>query len=388
MKINKGLKIIINAIIAKKSAGGAFQISSNFILESLEHSDIEWYWWVSNDLDVVIGDKFQEYRGKRYFVFPNQPDFMRTYFKVRKELKNLEQKIQPDLIYSITAPSYFKFSTLEVMRFTNPYITHLNKYAWSLVPLKRKIRNYIYIAFQKRMISKTKYFVTQSQTCKEGLMRITGVEDSHIQVVSNVLPAAYRSAERSHLPTDDKWIDVACVGAPFFHKNFDILPDLILELHRLNIDNVRFHVTIPDDKPMYCIMKQRLKKYSLTDRVISHGRCTQQYLVDVYRKCRLCYQPTLLEVFSASAIEAMYFQLPTVASELPFNQEVFQDSCLYYEPKNAVEAAKQFARLVKNEALQTELCKRMEKRLEVYGNYGNHFISTKDFLIEVARRGE
>ena len=380
------MKIIINAIIAKKGAGGAFQISSNFILESLEHQDVEWYWWVSSDLDAVLGEKFAQYRDNYYFVFPTQPDFKHSYFRVRKELKKLENMIKPDLIYTITAPSYFKFSTPEVMRFTNPYITHLNKYAWSLVPLKRKIRNVFYIGFQKRVIKHTKYFVTQSQTCKEGIIRITGVDKNHVQVVSNVLPAAYRTAERSHLLADNKWIDIACVGAPFFHKNFDMLPDVLRELHGLGIDNVRFQVTIPDDIPMYCDMLHRLEEYGMKDRIVTHGRCSQQHLIDVYRRCRLCFQPTLLEVFSASAIEAMYFQLPTVATQLPFNQEVFQDSCLYYEPKNAAAAAKQFARLIKDKSLQVELCHKMEDRLAVYGNYENHFSTTKDFLIKVAQR--
>lgn len=380
------MKIVINAVTAKKNAGGAFQISSNFILESLSHPEIEWYWWVSKDLDAVIGERFSKYINTRYFIFPTQPDFKHSYFRVRKELKKLEKTINPDLIYSITAPSYFKFYTLEVMRFTNPYITHLNKYAWSKVPLTRKIRNYFYIRFQKRMVSQTKYFVTQSQTCKDGIIKITGIDGNHVKVVSNVLPAVFRSAERSHLQSDNSWIDVACVGAPFFHKNFDLLPEVILELNNMGVNNIRFNVTIPEENSMYQKMIKRLEDNGLHGRIITYGRCTQQHLVDVYRKCRFCYQPTLLEVFSASAIEAMYFQLPTIATELPFNQEVFQDSCLYYEPCNATAAAKQFARLINNNSLQTDLCRRMEKRLAVYGNYGNHFNSIKDFLIKVAQR--
>lgn len=380
------MKIIINAISAKKNAGGAYQISSNFILESLEHPDVEWYWWVSEDLDATIGEHFSDYRNTRYFVFPTQPDFKHSYFKVKRKLALLEKEIKPDLIYSITAPSYFFFKTTEVMRFTNPYITHLNKYAWSLVPLKRKIRDAFYHYCQRRMISKAKYFVTQSKTCKKGIIRISGVEDSHVQVVSNVLPAAFRTAERSHLPGDDYWIDVACVGAPFFHKNFDILPDVLCELHNIGLDNIRFHVTLPEDNLIYRNILHRLDEYGLKNRVVTHGRCTQQYLIDVYRRCRLCFQPTLLEVFSASAIEAMYFQLPTVATSLPFNQEVFQDSCLYYNPRNAVSAARQFARLVKDVDLRSELCRRMDKRLAVYGDYSNHFNSTKEYLIKVAKK--
>lgn len=380
------MKIILNAISAKKHAGGAFQISTNFIFESLDHPEIEWYWWVSSDLDAVLGKRFNQYRGTRYFTFPTQPDFKRSYFRVRKELKRMEQEIKPDLIYSITAPSYFKFSTPEVMRFTNPYITHLNKDAWSMMPNNRKLYFKLYIILQKLLIRNTKYFVTQSQTCKDGIVRITGVDESHVCVVSNVLPAVYRSADRIHLPSSDgKWIDVACIGAPFPHKNFGIIPDVLLELNKLGIDNVRFQVTIPDDNPVYRDMQQRLEECGMGERVVTHGRCTQQYLIDVYRRCLLCFQPTLLEVFSASAIEAMYFRLPTVATEMPFNQEVFQDSCLYYEPRNAVAAARQFARLIKDDSLRAELSHKMESRLVVYGNYASHFEETKNFLVKVSR---
>ena len=103
------MKIVINAVTAKKNAGGAFQISVNFIKESLSHTDVEWYWIVSQDLDEVLGEQFQVYRGSRYYAFPSQPDFRHSYFKVRKKLALLEKEIKPDLVYSITAPSYFFF---------------------------------------------------------------------------------------------------------------------------------------------------------------------------------------------------------------------------------------------------------------------------------------
>ena len=79
-------------------------------------------------------------KGSKYFVFPTQPDFLGTYKKVKFQLREIEAKIQPDLVYSITAPSYFKFHAPEVMRFTNPWVTHPNKFAWSILSLKEKIQ--------------------------------------------------------------------------------------------------------------------------------------------------------------------------------------------------------------------------------------------------------
>lgn len=378
------MKIVINAIIAKKNAGGAFQISKNFIMETLQHPEIEWYWFVSKDLDEVLSNSFTSMSGKRYFVFPTQPDFRHTYFTVKKELVQILGDISPDVVYSINAPSYFRFKCKEVMRFTKPWVTHPNKYSWGTLTGTKRILKKLEILLQKQLIKKCEYFITQSNTCKNGIIKITGLSDNRIKVVSNVLPAVYRNADNSHLSLDGKWVDVACIGNPYPHKNMDIMPDVLLELKKQGIDNLRFHVTIPKEHPLWSDMKLKLEQNDLQGYIITHGRCTQQELIDVYRHCQLCYQPTVLEVFSASAIEAMYFNLPTVASDMPFNSEVFEDSCLYYEPCNAVQAAKCFKKLIFDTNLQQELKDKMKSRLKVYGNYDSHYKETVDFLIQVA----
>ena len=113
------MKVIVNTISTKKNAGGAFQISQNFLLKSLEHTEIEWYYITSQDLDDAIGERFSTMKGSKYFVFPTQPDFLGTYKKVKFQLREIEAKIQPDLVYSITAPSYFKFHAPEAVSYTH-----------------------------------------------------------------------------------------------------------------------------------------------------------------------------------------------------------------------------------------------------------------------------
>ena len=61
------------------------------------------------------------------YVFPTQPDFKHTYIKVRKGIKLFVKKIDPDVAYSIVAPSYFSLGCKEVMRITNPWVIHPNK---------------------------------------------------------------------------------------------------------------------------------------------------------------------------------------------------------------------------------------------------------------------
>lgn len=377
------MRILINTISTKKYAGGAFQISQNFMLRSLEDSDIEWYYITSKDVDDAIGEKFAHLKGTKYFVFPTQPDFRGSYRRVKKELAELEVKINPDVVYSITAPSYFTFKTKEVMRFTNPWVTHPNKYSWSTYSFNSKIKQWLYCLNQRRLMRAAYAFITQTETTKKGIMRITGKSSEKVCVVSNVLPGVFKSMDNTPIVEDD-YVNIACVGNPVPHKNFDILPDVLIELKNKGINNVRFHTTIPFNDPLNRKLGKKIVELGMMNNWKNHGRISQKELGVMYQHCQLCFLPTLLEVFSASTVEAMFFQLPIVATNFPFNTEVLADSCLYYEPKNAKEAAKQIATLISNNELQEKLKEKMQDQLVKYGNYDKHFNAIKEYLVEVA----
>lgn len=379
------VKIIINAISAKKTAGGAFQIAQNFMLKSLERKNIDWYYIASYDIDKAIGEHFLAIKGINYFPFPTQPDFRGTYNNVKKELKLLEEKIKPDLIYSITAPSYFKFRTKEVMRFTNPWVTHPNKYAWSTLSIGEKIFYYVYGLNQKRMMKSSRFFITQTETCKKGIMRITALPSDNIAVVNNVLPDIYSRVDNTPIRADNGMINVAAVGNTSPHKNFDIIPDVIKQLEILGYSNLCFHTTFPEDDLVTKKILDKAKKMHVEGKICNHGRLSQLELSEMYRMCQFCFLPTLLEVFSASTIEAMFFNLPIVATDFPFNSEVLGDSCLYYEPKNPQSAAKQFAKMIGNIELQNMFKEKMKKRLSLYGDYDSHFTQIESFLLQVAK---
>ncbi len=381
------MKILINTVSTKRHAGGGFQIAYNFVLETLKHQDVEWYYITSKDLDDVIGHNFSIIRSKRYFVFPTQPDFKKSYRWVKKEIKLLEHNICPDVVYSITAPSYFSFETTEVMRFTNPWLTHPNKYSWSVLSLKNKLRYYLYALNQKRLIKKVHYFVTQTETCKKGIVKITGESESHVKVVHNVLPAIFKSVDTNHIVKDD-WINIACVGNSTPHKNFDIIPFVAKELRAKGINKFRFHTTIPEESFLFTQISSIFNKLELDKHWMNHGRISQKELAIMYKSCQLCFLPTLLEVFSASTIEAMYFELPIVASDFDFNSEVLGDSCLYFKPKDAKEAANKLAVLIGDNFLQENFKSKMKQKLKFYEDYGAHFMSIKEFLLEVARNSK
>ena len=229
------------------------------------------------------------------------------------------------------------------------------------------------------------YFITQTETCKKGIMRITALPSNNIAVVNNVLPDIYSRVDNTPILADNGIINVAAVGNTSPHKNFDIIPDVIKQLEILGYSNLCFHTTFPEDDLVTKKILDKAKKMHVEGKICNHGRLSQLELSEMYRRCQFCFLPTLLEVFSASTIEAMFFNLPIVATDFPFNSEVLGDSCLYYEPKNPQSAAKQFAKMIGNIELQNMFKGKMKKRLSLYGDYDNHFTQIESFLLQVAK---
>lgn len=381
------MKVLVNTITTKKITGGAFQVAYNFMLETLTSSvgdNIEWLYVVSQDLDKAIGEKFAHLKDKTYFVFPTQPDFFGTYRKTKKELKSIEQRLKPDLVYTITAPSYFTFEAVEVMRFTNPWVAHPNAYAWKSLPLKSRIKTWLYCVNQKRIIRNNSYFITQAEATKNGIIRITGVQDNHVKVISNVLPAAIASSDNTKYPQEKDWIDIACVGTPMSHKNLICVPDVIKVFeNKYGMKNIRFHLTMRPDYEVSKRVLNRIKALGVEDRVVNHGQITQKELVEVYRHCQYAFLPTLLEVFSATSLEAMFFDLPIVATDLPFNRDVIGDAGLYCKPCDAEDAAGKLYAVINDEALRQTLSIRMKEQLKKYNKHQENFVTTVEFLKNV-----
>lgn len=382
------MKIVINTISTKKYSGGAYQIASNFLLAALRYreKDVELFYLTSTDLDEKIGIHFQELRNNHYFVYPTQPNFLKDYRSVRAAVLAWEKKYEPDVIYSITSPCYIHFKSKEVMRFTNPWVATSNKYAWGTLSWKDRLIKYLYCLNQRRIIRGAPYFITQTEAVKQGLLRVTHAQENNVCVVNNVLPNFFSSGiNTEHINSADSNIHIACIAAPVPHKNLDIVPRILKILRDDHqIKNVVFHLTADPQSEVWKKIEQERCRFSLDDNlIVNHGRMEQDELAVLYRKCDFSLLPTLLEVFSATPLESMFFKLNMIASDFDFNREVMGDCALYYPPTDATKAAEQIVKYIHDKKLRDEHKARMPRQLERFGTYQRHFSCIMDFLKKV-----
>lgn len=380
------MKIVLNAILAKPEGMGGFNVARNFYYKTLEDKENEWFYFVSREFDAEIKGREKGLDEKHYFVFYSQPD-IRHYFKDKLLIKQAETEIRPDIIYSILAPSYHHFKTVEVMRCANAWtvVGGVNKYALEVTPFRFRIRYFLKARLTRWLMRNTQYFVTQSEIAKMCIMRTVHTSPENVCVVSNVLPEAYQRMNPERGPHNG--YEMVYASSPAVHKDYLILPRVAsIMRNKFGMKDFRIHVTLPESTAQLPLFMAALKEYGVEDCFVNHGFLKQNDLAIVFSQCDLGLFPSLLETFSVTLLEYMHFNLPIVASDLDFNREVSGDAAVYFNPHDADDFAKKIYQVYSDSLLRDTLLTNAVGRLAFYSNNVNKYNETVGFLCKVARK--
>lgn len=380
------MKIVLNAILAKPSGMGGFNVAKNFFYKTLEDNKNEWFYFVSREFDAEINCLEKGIDRKHYFVFHSQPS-LKHFFSDKQLIRQVEAEITPDVVYSILAPCYFGFRTVEVMRCANAWtvVGGVNPYALKVTPLKMKIRHFVKSIITHFLMRKTKYFITQSEIAKKCILRTVDTSPENVCVVSNVLSEKIQkiSVERkNHLG-----FNMVYVSSPSVHKDYLILPQVAYILvNKYGMTDFKIHVTIPNYAYSYAIFNKDLKAYGVEDYFVNHGFLKLDGLANVYSQCDLGLFPSLLETFSATLLEYMYFKLPIVASDLDFNKEVAKDAAIYFKPHDAEDFSEKIYKIYSDKKFREGLLVKSVDMLTNYSNNADKYEETINFLRKVVQK--
>lgn len=375
------MKIILNAIIAKPEGMGGFNVTKNFYLKTLEDKENDWYYFVSDAFDKEMKGRENGIDEEHYFVFPTQPDF-KHFFSGSRMIRQAEDSVQPDIVYSILAPSYHRFKATEVMRCANAWtvVGGVNKYALKVTPLKYRLRYFLKAWLTRFQMRHTKYFITQTEVAKKCILRSVKTSPENVCVVSNVLPEKYSKVEVNKV--EHKGFNMVYITSPAVHKDYLLLPEVAsILIRKYGIKDFKIHVTVPDNCNELFLNKQA--QYNVHDYFVNHGFLNLDGLVKCYLQSDMGLFPSLLETFSATLLEYMYFQLPIVASDLDFNREVAKEAALYFEPHNPEDMAAKIYQAYSNDSIKQHLLEQATGRLSLFCNNANKFAETVRFLDKI-----
>ena len=272
--------------------------------------------------------------------------------------KQIEKEADPDLVFTLFGPTMWKPNTLHLVGFAWPHLVYGESPYFKNLSLKQRITSTLKIVTKRTLLkANSDYIVTESADVGRRLASKLGFENHRIFTVHNSVHQIFSQK--------NKWIYldysqsnrymILMVSAYYPHKNFQLIPRILEELNRSDVDIV---TTIPQSK--YDQLNTTGDK-----RWRNLGPVAIEELPGLYEQAESVLHTSLLECFSVSYLEAMYMKKAIVVPDLPFARYVCGDAGLYYRANDPISAATQIIYSIeKCDKQRLEIGKR---RVDEYG---------------------
>ena len=136
------------------------------------------------------------------------------------------------------------------------------------------------------------------------------------------------------------------VGEITYRKGIKQLIGAMSEI-RNHISDQDIALLIVGSGPESESMQGLVKKMNLEKYISFRGRVPFSELVEYYRIANAFILPSLSEGMPTAILEALFFNVPVITSDIPALRESFSDLALFVNPKNEREIAEQVLKLVK-----------------------------------------
>lgn len=357
------MKLLINC--STLSGTGVTQVAVSFITECIGIPLHEYHVLLSNTVSGQI-DKEKFPANFFFYTIYSHPLYGLRGFTVRKEIKQLEKKINPDCVFSVFGPSWW-----------TPSKPHLVGYAYShyVYPDSPFFQNISFIERFKTKLFKTihtyflkrngNYFVSETEDITERLGKLLNCRRDNLFTVTNTYNDSFNHFQSSNskiLSVKEKnefrFLSLCSYAS---HKNLGILNKVIPLLKKMAPEkNIKFVLTI--DPSLF----EKNFDEGVKESIINIGRIDVAKCPQLYEECDALFLPTTLECFSANYPEAMKMHRPILTSNLSFATTVCNDAALYFDPYNEDEIVTVILKIINNPDLSKKMTENGEKQLKFF----------------------
>lgn len=362
-KNNQQINVLVNALTL--NIGGGIQIGKGFIEYCANNNlkNLKLHFLLSKQLYNSINKKLL--KKIKYWKLASKPSYFSK--KGRETIRTIK-KICKDsnysLVYSIGFPSYINFNIPELGRYTNPWEFMPSTQAWKLLSLNEKIKRFLLNNYRIYWAKKAKFFETQTNYAAKYLKKKFKINLKKIYVINNSVNPIFRTKKIKNNHEPKKYI--FCLAADYTHKNLLIIPEIAYFLNKLDKKNqYNFYMTISKKSKTWIKIQKKMKDFKVSN-IINTGPLNLNECKKYYIKSDCVLQPSLLEVFSATYLEAMQMMRPLVVPNLKFVKDICGNGAIYYKYNSPLSAAKKISILLNNNKLYKKQIKKGYKILSFY----------------------
>ncbi len=333
-------KIGIDARLYSQTGVGVYLRNLLFYLQRQRTNDHEFIIYVlKEDQSNVRNLSFEKrYVTERWHTITEQTTFLQRLNKDTVDLMHF---------------TYFGYPTL----YRKPFVSTIH----DLTPLlfrtgKASTRNPLtyqgkYLAFRfvvSSQVKNSRFVITPTKAVKEQIVKTFGeqYEKKTIPLYEGVNRELLSAKENTKLK--ERFIKpfFLYVGNFYPHKNVERLIHAFLDVHH----NVQLVLVGPKDffanKLLHLNNKMEYK-----GRVIFFHNPTIEDFVFFYKSALALIHPSLSEGFGLPLVEAMYFNLPIIASHIPVFEEILEDKYIEFNPQNTKDITRAIEQFLKNKSI-------------------------------------
>lgn len=324
---------------------------------------------VSFEKPLFDFEKFEEINVK---VF-NKTKYLCGYFK----LKDVIDKIKPDIIFPHFIPNYGLLSFLERIRKNIPYFLTIWGSDLLVFPYKNKIKKFI----TKLILKNSNGIIVDAKFMKEMIIEDFKIEENKIFVMPFGVKKEYREVGRKKEFKNGK------VGIITYRKMEPIYnQEIIIKALKCFKDEERknFYVDWIGSGSLYNKFKELIYNEGLFDIVNFNGYVDEEKLKLLLLEDSIYLSSSLSDGTSVSLLEAMSFGLFPVISDIKGNREWVVDGVngFLFNPKDKNELYLKLKKAINNKDLRKDAFLINKKIIEERANWEENLNIFKNFVIK------
>jgi glycosyltransferase involved in cell wall biosynthesis len=240
-----------------------------------------------------------------------------------------------NIIYSMGNIAIPEKKIPQVILFHNSHMIYPESPVWKIMHWKDVVYNRVSLfLFQKRLKYATTVLV-QTATAGNRLKKHFGINNFIITPNAISLKPKIVNLIPHNFSPNPNLIYLLCLSHYYPHKNLESFIELGKKIKEQKLP---FRIIITLNATQHSGAKKLLRKIEkegLSDVILNAGALKMDNVPQWYNATQALILPTLLESFSGTYIEAMYYERPVFTSNLDFATEVCGEAAYYFNPMDA-----------------------------------------------------
>jgi glycosyltransferase involved in cell wall biosynthesis len=241
-------KLLINC--SNLFVGGGVQVAVSFLSELCEF-DLN-----RDKICIVVSNKIAMQLSRKnldkykMLVVDRKPSSLWRGSKTRRQLKELERKFMPEVVFTVFGPAYWRPKCRHIVGFANPWILYPKSEAYKLISFrKRFLARLKYKFYEYRFRQEADLFVVEAEHVKNKLISICRIKEEKVEVVSNTFSMFFNKDLKIEVDISkyhNGLFKFLTISHDYPHKNLNIIGD-VYKILKKNDCQVKFFVTISND---------------------------------------------------------------------------------------------------------------------------------------------